>query len=433
MKTEMKRIAEIAKKHNKLQTLVHHINVDNLRKKHRLADARKSTGVDGITKSKYEENLEANLLFLVDKMKRQAYKPQAVRRVYIPKEGSKDLRGLGIPAYEDKLVQGVIADILTAIYEEKFLEFSYGFRPRRSCHEAIKKLGRIIEKKKVNYIVDADIKGFFDNVDHEWLIKFLEHDIEDKNLLRIIKRFLKSGIMEDGKYFRTDTGTPQGGTISPILANVYLHYVLDLWFEKKVKKQNKGESHIVRYADDFVCCFQYKREAELFYLELTERLRKFGLEIAENKSKIIEFGRFSDENRKLRGESKTETFDFLGFTHYCGKSKQGWFRVKRRTSGKKQRVKIAKMKIWLKERMHKPLKETITSLNRKLVGHYNYYGITDNIKSIQKFYYAAVVELFKVLKRRTQKHNMNWDRYMKILKYMPIKVPRICVNVYDMT
>lgn len=431
METEMKRIAEIAKNHKKLQTLVHHINVDNLREKHRLALANKASGVDGITKAKYEENLEENLSDLIARMKRQAYKPQFVRRVYIPKEGSSEKRGLGIPAYEDKLVQSIMADVLTAIYEEKFLDFSYGFRPKRSCHDAIKKLGKIIEKKKVNYVVDADIKGFFDNVDHEWMMKFLENDIEDNNFLRIIKRFLKAGIMEDGKYIRTDAGTPQGGVISPILANVYLHYVLDLWFEKVVAKQCRGEAYIIRYADDFVCCFQYQTEAELFYQSLKERLNKFGLSLAEDKSKIIEFGRFAERDRNNRGEGKPNTFDFLGFTHYCSKSKARWFRVKRKTSKKKQKSKIAKMKIWLRERMHAPLDQTIKTLNRKLIGHYNYYGITDNSRCIQSFHYIAVKELFRVLRRRTQKNKINWDKYKEILKHLPIAPPRIRVNIYD--
>ena len=431
MKTEMKRIAEIARNHGKVQTLIHHINVENLREQHKQAKAKKATGIDGVTKEKYEENLDENLKNLVDRMKRQAYKPQEVRRVYIPKDGSKEKRGLGIPAYEDKLVQRIMAKILTAIYEEKFLDVSYGFRPMKSCHDAIKRLGRIIEKKKVSYIVDMDIKGFFDNVNHEWMIKFLEHDIQDKNFIRLIKRFLKAGILEEGKHIETDQGTPQGGVVSPVLANVYLHYVLDLWFEKKVKKQNKGESFIVRYADDFVCCFQYKEEAKQFYYRLKERLSKFGLEIAENKSKIIEFGRFAEENCKRRGDGKPETFDFLGFTHYCSKSKQGWFRVKRKTSRKKQKTKIAKMKMWIRQRMHKPLKETIKSLNRKLVGHYNYYGITDNSKSIHAFYYHTVRQLYKTLKRRTQKHRMSWERYKKLLTYMPITKPSIQVNVYQ--
>lgn len=250
METEMKRIAEIARNHGRVQTLIHHINVENLREQHRQMKAKKATGIDGVTREKYEENLEENLKNLVDRMKRQAYKPQEVKRVFIPKDGSKEKRGLEILAYEDKLVQGIMAKILTGIYEEKFLDVSYGFRPKKSCHDAIKKLGKIIEKKKVNYIVDMDIRGFFDNVNHEWMIKFLENDIEDKNFIRLIKRFLKAGISEEGKHIETDQGAAQGGNISPIISNVYLHYVLDLWFEKKVKKQNKGECYMVRYADD---------------------------------------------------------------------------------------------------------------------------------------------------------------------------------------
>ncbi len=431
METEMKRITETARKHDKLQTLVHHINIDSLKEKHEIAMSKKATGVDGVTKDMYSENLEDNLQNLVDRMKRQAYKPQDIRRAYIPKEGSKEKRGLGIPAYEDKLVQGVMADVLNAIYEVKFLDISYGFRPNRSCHGAIKRLGNIIERNKVNYIVDADIKGFFDNVDHEWLIKFLEHEVQDKNFLRIIKRFLKAGIIEEGKYLRSDVGTPQGGVISPVLANVYLHYVLDLWFEKVIKKECKGEAYIIRYADDFACCFQYLEEAELFYCQLKERLSKFGLSLAEDKSKIIEFGRFAEENRRNRGDRKPKTFDFLGFTHYCSKSKKGWFRVKRKTSRKKQKAKISKMKMWLKERMHKPLKETIKSLNRKLIGHYNYYGVTDNSCSINCFYYITKRELFKILKRRTQRHKLNWEKFNKLLEFMPLSPPKIRVNVYN--
>jgi group II intron reverse transcriptase/maturase len=431
VETEMKRIAEIARKHGKVQTLVHHINVENLKAKHKQALSKKATGVDGVTKEIYEENLEQNLSNLINRMKRQAYKPQSARRVYIPKEGSNDKRGLGIPAYEDKLVQSIIADALTAIYETKFLDISYGFRPKRSCHDAIKAIGKIIEKNKVNYVVDADIKGFFDNVDHEWMMKFLEHDIEDVNFLRIIKRFLKSGIMEEGQFIRTDAGTPQGGVISPILANVYLHYALDLWFEKVVRKECKGEAYMIRYADDFVCCFQYKDEAELFYLSLKERLGKFGLELAEDKSKIIEFGRFAENNRKDKGEGKPETFDFLGFTHYCSKSRNGWFRVKRKTSKKKQNIKLSNMKAWIRKRMHAPVDETIKTLNRKLIGHYNYYGITDNSNSIQSFYYHTIRELFKVLRRRTQRNKLNWEKFSKILMFNPIAPPGIRVNIYD--
>ena len=433
METVFARIAEVVEKHpnRKLQTLVHAINQETLEEQHKIISGSKATGVDGITKENYGDNLTANLDDLIQRMKNQAYKPQPVRRVYIPKVGSDKMRGLGIPAYEDKLVQGVIAKVMNIIYEPKFLKCSYGFRPKLSCHDAIKELGNIIEKKKISYIVDAYIKGFFDNVDHEWLIKFLEHDIEDKNFLRLIKRFLKAGIMEEGNYLRSDLGTPQGGIISPILANVYLHFVLDLWFEYKVKKYMNGDCEIVRYADDFVCCFQYKTEAELFYKELIKRLNKFNLQIAEDKTKIIEFGRFASGNRGERGEGKPETFDFLGFTHYCSKSKNGYFRVKRKTSRKKFNAKAIVMKEWLKDNMHTPIVNLIKKLNVKLVGHYRYYGITDNHRRISVFYWLVCETLYKILKRRTRKDGLTWNRYARILEFNPIAKPKIYVNVYE--
>lgn len=434
METVFARIAEVVERHpeGKLQTLVHAINQETLIEQHKRMLGSKATGVDGIAKQDYEENLTANIEDLMRRMKNQAYKPQPVRRAYIPKVGSDKMRGLGIPAYEDKLVQGVIAKVMNIIYEPKFLKRSYGFRPKLSCHDAIKELGNIIERKKISYIVDADIKGFFDNVDHDWLMKFLEHDIEDKNFLRLIKRFLKAGIMEEGNYLRSDLGTPQGGIISPILANVYLHFVLDLWFEKIIKKYMQGDCEIVRYADDFVCCFQYKNEAELFYKELIKRLEKFNLQIAEDKTKIIEFGRFAEEDRKGRGEGKPETFDFLGFTHYCSKSKNGYFRVKRKTSRKKFHAKAMVMKEWMKENMHTPIINLIKKLNIKLIGHYRYYGVTDNYRSIEKFYKLAYKRLYKILKRRTRKDGLTWHIYDKILEFNPILKPKIYVNVYDL-
>lgn len=433
METVFAKIAEVVEKHpnRKLQTLVHAINEETLREQHKRMSGSKAKGVDGISKANYDDNLAANLEDLIKRMKNQAYKPQPARRAYIPKAGSDKKRGLGIPAYEDKLVQGVIGKVLNIIYEPKFLKSSYGFRPNLSCHDAIKELGNIIERKRINYIVDADIEGFFDNVDHEWLMKFLEHDIEDKNFLRLIKRFLKAGIMEEGKNLRSDTGTPQGGIISPILANVYLHYVLDLWFEHKIKKNMKGDCEIVRYADDIACCFQYKEEAEQFFKGLEERLNKFNLQIAKDKTKIIEFGKFASVNRQRIGKGKPETFDFLGFTHYCSKSKKGYFRVKRKTSNKKFNAKALVMKEWLKENMHTPIAILIKKLNVKLVGHYRYYGITDNYKSIGAFYHRAYKMLYKTLKRRTRKDGLTWSKYVRMLEYNPIVKPKIYVNVYE--
>ena len=275
---------------------MHHINAETLTECHGELGGSKASGVDKVTWEEYGENLEANIRDLMERMKRQAYKPQPVRRVYIPKEGSSKMRPLGIPSYEDKLVQKALARILNAIYEQDSLGCAFGFRPGRGCHDALKVLNHIIQKKKVSYIVDADIRSFFDNVDHKWLMKFLELRIGDKNLLRIIKRFLIAGVMEGGIVYDTPSGTPQGGVISPILANVYLHYVLDLWFEKVVRRQCAGEAYLVKYADDFVCGFQYKEDAEQFYEDLQERLKKFSLEIAEEKTRIIAFGRNAESN-----------------------------------------------------------------------------------------------------------------------------------------
>lgn len=290
MKNDFSKIAEQLKKYKTVQGIMKFVNEETIIKQHTKQARNKATGIDGIGKEEYEENLNENVRNLVNRMKTMSYRPKEVRRTYIPKIGSKELRPLGIPSYEDKLVQGAMADILNAIYENIFLDCSYGFRPNRDCHKAIKKLDEIIMKKKINYVVDADIKGFFNNVNHEWLIKFLEHTIQDKKFIRYITRFLKSGIFEDMQHIESDKGTPQGGLISPILANIYLHYVLDLWFELYVKIKCKGEAYLVRYADDFVCCFQRKDDAEMFYKELKDRLNKFDLELAEDKSRIIPFG-----------------------------------------------------------------------------------------------------------------------------------------------
>lgn len=301
MNTKLQRIAEIAKEkpEEKFTSLIHLVNKEMLRECHKELKAGKAAGVDKVTKYKYGSKLDINLDDLLARMKTFKYKPLAVRRVYIPKDGSKEGRPLGIPAYEDKLVQLAMNKVLNAIYEQDYLECSFGFRPNRSCHDALKALNVYINTKRVNYIVDADIKGFFNNVDHKWLIKFLEHRINDKNFLRYIGRFLRAGVMDKGVFYKTYQGTPQGGIISPSLANIYLHYVVDIWFEKAVKKWCKGEAYIVRYCDDFVCCFEYEDDAKGFYEALKKRLEKFNLEVAEDKTKIIHFGKQAYYNKKF--------------------------------------------------------------------------------------------------------------------------------------
>ena len=415
-------IAKQYEKYRAVQGLMKYINKESLKEHHRKQDKNKAIGIDKVTKETYEENLDKNLERLMTDLKKFAYKPLPVRRTYIPKGDNKKGRPLGIMSYEDKLVQGVFAEVLEEIYEKIFLDCSYGFRPKRDCHQAIKELDSIIMRKKVNFIVDADIKSFFDNVNHEWLIKFLEHTIQDVNFIRYIKRFLISGIMEEGRFYETDKGTIQGGVISPILANIYLHYVIDVWFKYDVKVRSKGEAYMVRYADDIVCCFEYEEDAKEYYAELKERLRKFNLELAEDKTKIIPFGR--------NNVGSKETFDFLGFTHKDSKGKSGCYKVLHITSQKKLKAKRAAAKQWIKENMHKPINIIIKQLNRKLLGHYRYYGISDNYKRMRSFVEYIKYQLIKHLRRRGQKHKITYEKFNKMLKYNPIVYPKIYFRLW---
>ena len=423
-------IAKQAATHEKVQTIMHYVNMETLKGEHKRQKTGKAKGIDGVAKEEYGKQLDENIEKLLVRMKSFSYRPQAVRRTYIPKAGSDKLRPLGIPAYEDKLVQGVMRQVLDQIYEGKFCDFSYGFRAGRNSHQAVRDVNRIVMTKKVNFLVDADIKGFFDNVDHKWLIRFLEHDIEDKNFVRYIIRFLKSGIMEDMKFYESDKGTPQGGLISPVLANVYLHYALDIWFDRVVKKRCKGEAYIVRYADDFVCFFQYENEAEMFYRDLEVRLAKFGLELAKDKSKIMSFGRFA---RKDNEDGKTQSFDFLGFTLNNGKTRTGKYRVVCRTNKKKLKEKKKAVKEWLRYNIQRRLPDLIGLLNRKIVGHYAYYGISGNYQGLLNFYRFIESALRKALSRRSQRGYLNWKRYNSVLEKYPIVKPKIFVNIWQPT
>lgn len=434
METQLTRIAEIAKTNKDLAftTLIHLLNEDNLKQCHYELPSGKATGINGTTKIDYENNLDNNIGNLVERLKKKAYRPVPVKRTYIHKAGSRMKRPLGIPDHEDKIVQRAITKILTTIYENDFLDCSFGFRPNRSCHDALKILNVYIEERHTNYIVDADIKGFFDNVDHEWMMKFLKLRINDPNLLRLIARFLKGGYMEEGKFYETTKGTPQGGVISPILANVYLHYVLDLWFEKVVRRQCKGQAYMVRYADDFVCCFQVRSDAEAFYSALLQRLQKFKLEIAEDKTKIITFGRFASKESERNGGGKPPTFDFLGFTHYCSKGKSGQFRVKRKSSQKKVTAKLKQQKEWLKANRNKDIKDIMARLNRSLYGYYNYYCITDNIRAVKNFHDNVKKLLFKWMNRRSQRKSFTWEKFNIFLRKYPLVAPRVKVSIYGL-
>lgn len=434
METKLTRIAELAKINQDMvfTSLAHLLNHENLKQCHQELPSGKATGINGVTKEDYGDELDENINRLVDSLKKNAYRPVPVKRTYINKPGTRKKRPLGIPDHEDKIVQRAITKVLNSIYENDFLDCSFGFRPNRSCHDALKILNVYIEDRYTNYIVDADIKGFFDNVSHEWLMKFLKHRINDPSFLRIIARFLKGGYMEEGKYFDTDKGTPQGGVISPILANVYLHYVLDLWFEKVVRKQCRGQAYMVRYADDFVCCFQYQSDAMAFYTALIKRLRMFNLEVAENKTSVIRFGRFAESDCKRNGQGKPRTFDFLGFTHYCSKSRNGKFRVKRKSSRKKVSAKLKNQKEWLKANRTMDIKDIMARLNRSLKGYYNYYCITDNLQAVENFLDGVKRLLFKWMNRRSQRKSFKWDKFNKFLKKYPLPRPKVRVNIYGL-
>ncbi len=430
--TKLQRIAEKARRESgcRFTSLFHLMNVEMLRECFRRLRKDAAAGIDKVTKKEYGANLEKNLTALVEKLHRMSYIPLPVRRVYIPKPGSSKERPLGIPALEDKLVQAGLARILSAIYEQDFIDDSYGFRPSRGCHDALRALSDEVEGGRIHYIVDADIKGFFDNVDHEWLMKFLGHRIVDKRVLRYVKRFLKAGIMEEGAVSASDKGTPQGGIVSPILANIYLHYSLDLWFTRVFQKGCYGQSRMIRYADDFVVCFQREVDAIRFRRELDERLFRFGLEISPEKTKTIEFGSFAEAKAKKRG-GKAATFDFLGFTHYCSRSRNGrHFRMKRVTSHKKFTAKIRMFRDWLKASRTLPTDELMEKVASKLRGHFAYYGVTDNSRGISRFAYEIRCLLFKWLNRRGKRGCMNWEKFNLFLKKFPLPRPRIMVNLF---
>ena len=420
MEPETKGIRYQSATYPAVQNLMHNVSEQTLMAEHRKQARKKATGIDGVDKTAYDENAEENIRELVIKMKKFQYRPQAVRRTYIPKANGK-MRPLGIPAYEDRLVQGVMAGLLNEVYEVRFLDCSYGFRPKRSGHDVVRYINQTIMTKKVNYALEADIKGFFDNVDHDWLMIFLEHDIQDKNFLRYIKRFLIAGIMEGTERTDSDRGTPQGGLISPVLANVYLHYVLDLWFEKAVKPKLRGEAYYVRYADDFLILFQYENEARAVMEALKSRLSKFSLEVAEDKTRILPMGRF---------KGTKEDFDFLGFTFYNTKTRGGKYRLGVRTSKKKLKAKRQAAKAWLHTRLTKPVAETMKLLAAVIRGHCSYYGINGNFHAIQSFWKYLKYSTYRMLNRRDQKGKLRYPKFLRIWNYY-IAEPHLTTDIWN--
>jgi RNA-directed DNA polymerase len=409
----------------KFTTLMHHIyQVERLRAAYMACKRDAAAGVDGQTWAGYGQNLEANLLELSDRLGRGGYRPQPVKRAYIDKaDGSK--RPLGVPALEDKIVQRASVEVLSAVYEADFKGFSYGFRPAKSAHNALDAVAVGVSARRVNWILDADISKFFDTIEHDWLVKFIEHRVADARVVRLIKKWLHAGVLEDGRLTQSEVGTVQGGSISPLLANIYLHYAFDLWVKQWRGRYARGDVIVVRYADDWVAGFQFRDDAERFQRAVAERLGQFGLKLHPEKTRLIEFGRFAHENRRRRGQSKPQTFDFLGFTHCCGKTRTGKFMVLRLTSAKRLRVKLQAVKIELRRRMHRPIQEQGEFLRAVVPGHGRYFGVPDNGARLSVFRFQVARLWHRTLCRRSQTHHLPWRRMHRVIAHW-LSVPHIC-------
>ncbi len=428
MATDLTRIGEKARKEPQLvfTSLYHHItDVDNLRACYETLAATKATGVDGVTKAEYGQHLEANLQDLSARLKRMGYRPGPKQRRYLTKPGSAKGRPLGISNLEDKIVEKAVKRTREPIYEAVFEDSRYGYRPGRSHQHCLHVLGKTIQQKRISQLVEADITRFFDTVNWAWLIKFLRHRIGDERVIRLIIRMLTSGIMEEGLVHATEAGTPQGSILSPLLSNITLHYVLDLWFSRQVRRHCRGEAYDFRFADDFLACFQYQDDAQRFRQRLKDRLEGFGLELAEEKTHCIEFGRYARENAYTRGEKPAE-FTFLGLTHYCGKTRQGYFKVKRRTSRTKLAQSLRTFTEWVRKARGILRKgELLRQARTRVVGHLNYYAITDNAERCSYYVYRTKRILFTWLNRKSQRKAYTWDSFAQALAWVGWPTPRI--------
>lgn len=411
-------------------SLAHLLNEEYLRDCYNSLNRNKAVGIDEVSWRDYGQNLEENLSRLVRKLKSKKYKPLPARRVYIPKQGNEK-RALGIPAIENKIIERGITWILESIYEQDFLNNSYGFRPGKNCHQALKEINDIVMFQPVSYIVEADIRKFFDRVPHEMLLSSIKMRVKDTTMLNLIEKFLKAGYVDNEMMIKTEEGTPQGSILSPILSNIYLHYVLDTWFENVVKKYTKGYCELIRYADDFLCLVRYKEDATKIEKALKERFKRCGLELHPDKTRTLSFGRFERESAR-RQNRRANTFDFLGFTHYCDVTRKGRFKVGRKTSRKKFAAKCKEMNAWLKSvRNVSEAKEWWKILEAKIRGHYQYYGISENYESICRFYSNTKRMLIKWLNRRSQKKSMNWEGFQNYLELYPLPKPKIVHNFYS--
>jgi len=422
--TKLKRIAQRSKedRRSEFKWLMQHVNAESLRNCYKELEGNKAVGINGQTKEEYGKNLEENIARLVEEMKIMAYRPGAVREVLIPKEGQKGkYRPLGISNFEDKMVQLMFSKILEAIYEPVFLDSSYGFRPGRSCHTAIKALYNYLYTNECEIIIDVDLKNFFGTINHEKLVEMLRERIKDEKFIRYIVRMLKAGVLSDGELKKTEEGSPQGSIASPILSNIYAHYVIDEWFAEVVKKAVQGKVEIFRYCDDMVICCRYQRDAERIKRALTKRLARYSLILNEEKTKMIRFSKQEQETGKQQG-----AFDFLGFTFYWGISRMGNTTVKVRTSRKRVKTKLKRVTEWVKKnRCHKKLKKMWSEFSIKLAGHIRYYGVSFNTKSIDRFFYQAKRIFFKWINRRSQRKSMNWEQFGAFMKKFPLPAIKV--------
>jgi len=413
--SDLDRVRRVARKDKdaRFTALLHHVDVDRLRAAYWAIRPKAAPGVDGVTWTEYGQDLEANLRDLHARVHGGSYRARPSRRVFIPKADGR-LRPLGVAALEDKILQRAVVEVLNAIYEADFLGFSYGFRPGRSSHDALDALAAGITRKKVNWVLDTDFREFFTSLDHRWLERFLEHRIADKRILRLIQKWMAAGVIEDGAWTESLEGVPQGASASPLLANVYLHYVFDLWAHRWRIRHARGDVVIVRFADDAVVGFEYRQDAERFWADLRERLAKFSLELNADKTRLIRFGRFAAQQRKERGLGKPETFQFLGFTHICGRTKAGRFKLTRITDKKRIRTKLSKVKAELIRRRHLPIPDQGRWLASVLRGHCNYYAVPDNSKAIDAFRFRIIGHWLAALRRRSQRTRLTWKRMYRL-------------------
>lgn len=426
METKLEGIAAKARREANLvfTSLTHHVNREMIWDSLNHMSKNTAPGVDGIDLNTAKKEFEMWVDKMITSIHRRSYKPPAVRRVWIPKPGKAEKRPIGVPCVADRALQRSVATVLNAIYEQDFLNCSFGGRPGRGAHNALATLNEIISGEKVSWVFEADLKNFFGSLDHGWLLKFVEHRVGDPRIITLIKRWLKAGVMEDGKLEASEIGTPQGGSISVLLSNIYLHYVLDLWFEKAIKPKLKGESYLIRYIDDFVVCFQYRADAIKFQEVLENRLAKFTLQLEPSKTRLVEFGRFASIHAKERSR-KMETIYFLGFTQYCTRNRKGNFMVGRKTEKSRFKRSLKKITDKMREIRHEPIKEQADKINQMLRGHYNYYGMGGNLRTLQKIHYQVRRFWRKMLGSRSWKGYVTWDKFLEMEKEFPILRPKI--------